>query len=268
MYIDRRFLKAAGLGIAFSMVASTSSAQSFDAVRLYGATRDVDGGTVGVAAIAARRYQGSDERRYMVLPLLNYQWRSGWFAGTSNGIGFNYSKRSDMSYGLRATVDLGRNENRSAALAGLGNINPRPEFGGFFNYGIGQDIVLTSSLRYGAGNDRKGLLLDLGAAYSISLVPQWRIGLGVAGTYANTEYTQTYFGVDTAQAGTSGYASYAPGAGLRDVRANVALSYQLSPKVTFTSAVSAVYLQDDAKRSPLVRDRNTVNAIVGLSYAF
>ena len=87
-------------------------------------------------------------------------------------------------------------------------------------------------------------------------------------TYANTEYTQTYFGVDAAQAGTSGYVSYAPGAGLRDVRANVALSYQLSPKVIFTSAVSAVSLQEDAKRSPLVRDRNTVNAIVGLRYAF
>ncbi|MFM9887670.1 MAG: MipA/OmpV family protein, partial [Burkholderiales bacterium] len=128
--------------------------------------------------------------------------------------------------------------------------------------------VLTSSLRYGAGNDRNGLLLDLGAVYSISLAPQWRLGLGVAGTYANAEYTQTYFGVDAAQAGRSGYAPYSPEAGVRDVRANVALSYQLSPKVIFTGALSAVSLQGDAKRSPLVRDRSTVNAIVGVSYAF
>ncbi|MFN0303846.1 MAG: MipA/OmpV family protein [Burkholderiales bacterium] len=268
MYINRNFLRAAGLGVGLSIVASSASAQAFDAVRLYGAARDMDGGTVGLAAIAARRYQGSDEHRYMVLPLLDYQWRSGWFAGTSNGIGFNFSGRPDISYGLRATADLGRKENRSAALAGLGNINPRPEFGGFFNYGIGRDIVLTSSLRYGAGDDRQGLLLDLGAVYSIRLAPQWRIGLGVAGTYANTEYTQTYFGIDSAQAGRSGYAPYSPGAGVRDVRANVALSYQLSPKMTLTGALSAVSLQGDAKRSPLVRDSRTVNAIVGVGYAF
>ena len=191
MFVNRHLLSAAGLGVGLSIVASTASAQAFDAVRLFGAARDMDDGTVGLAAIAARRYQGSDERRYMVLPLLDYQWRSGWFAGTSNGIGFNFSSRPDVSYGLRATVDLGRKENRSAALAGLGDIDPRPEFGGFFNYEIGRDMVLTSSLRHGAGNDRKGLLLDLGTVYSISLAPQWRIGLGVAGTYANTEYTQT-----------------------------------------------------------------------------
>lgn len=268
MSMTRHFLSAAGLGIGLSMVASTASAQAFDAVRLYGAARDTDGGAVGLAAIAARRYQGSDERRYMVVPLLDYQWRNGWFAGTSNGIGFNFSSRQEVSYGLRATADLGRKEHRSAALAGLGDIDPRPELGGFFNYGIGRDIVLTSSLRYGAGNDRNGLLLDLGAVYSISLAPQWRLGLGVAGTYANAEYTQTYFGVDAAQAGRSGYAPYSPEAGVRDVRANVALSYQLSPKVIFTGALSAVSLQGDAKRSPLVRDRSTVNAIVGVSYAF
>ncbi|MFM9888723.1 MAG: MipA/OmpV family protein, partial [Burkholderiales bacterium] len=182
MSMTRHFLSAAGLGIGLSMVASTASAQAFDAVRLYGAARDTDGGAVGLAAIAARRYQGSDERRYMVVPLLDYQWRNGWFAGTSNGIGFNFSSRQEVSYGLRATADLGRKEHRSAALAGLGDIDPRPELGGFFNYGIGRDIVLTSSLRYGAGNDRNGLLLDLGAVYSISLAPQWRLGLGVAGT--------------------------------------------------------------------------------------
>lgn len=72
----------------------------------------------------------------------------------------------------------------------------------------------------------------------------------------------------SAQAGRSGYAPYAPGAGLRDVRASVALSYHLSPKVTFTGVLSAVSLQEDAKRSPLVRDRSTVNAIVGVGYAF
>ncbi len=268
MRIDRSLLSAAGLYVGLSMFASTASAQAFDAVRLYGAARDMDGGTVGLAAIAARRYQGADERRYLVLPLLDYQWRNGWFAGTSNGIGFNFSNRPEISYGLRATADLGRKEDRSLALAGLGDINPRPEFGGFFNYGLGRNIVLTSSLRYGAGNDRQGLLLDLGGVYSISLAPQWRLGLGVAGTYANTEYMQTYFGVDATQARRSGYAPYTADAGVRDVRANVALSYQLNQKVTLTGALSAVSLQGDAKRSPVVRERNAINAIVGVSYAF
>jgi MipA family protein len=263
-----RSLTLAALTAGACVFASTAFAQAFDVVRLYGATRPGDGGTVGGAVIAGRQYQGSDERRTLLLPLLDYQWKSGWFAGTTNGLGYNFSRQPDMDYGVRLTADLGRKASRSSALRGMGDIDVRPEIGIFYNYSLSPSFALTSSLRYGSGNDHNGLVVDVGAAYSMALAPQWRLGLGVTATYVNAKYMQAYFGVTPAQALSSGYAPYAAGAGVRDVRASAALTYSINPRLFITTALSASSLQGDAKDSPLTRKRSTATGIVSVSYAF
>ena len=263
-----RFLTLALLAASASALAPVAFAQAFDAVRLYGASRADDGGTVGAAVFAGRKYQGSDERRTLLVPLLDYQWKSGWFAGTTNGLGYDFSKRPEMNYGVRLTADLGRSESRSPALRGLGNVDARPEIGVFYNFSLSQSLALTSSLRYGSGNDRNGLVVDVGAAYSLALAPQWRLGLGVSATVANANYMQSYFGVTPGQSASSGYAPYTAGAGLRDVRASAALTYIVNSRVAITTVVSASSLQGDAKDSPITRKRSSATGIVGVSYAF
>lgn len=261
-------LKAAVLIAATAAMAPSAFAQAFDVVRLYGAAAAADTGTVGGAMVASRQYQGSDERRYALVPVIDYQWKSGWFAGTVNGLGYDFSRRPDMNYGVRLTADFGRPQNRSTALRGMGDIDIRPEAGAFFNYYLSPQMALTSSLRYGSGNDRSGLVIDIGAAYSTMLVPQWRLGVGVGGTYANADYMQSYFGVTPAQAARSGYASTNASAGLRDMRANAALTYLVTPRISITAAVSASSLQGDAKSSALVRQRNAVGALASVLYRF
>jgi MipA family protein len=245
-----------------------AQAQAFDAVRLYGAPAGSGEGTVGAAVISGYRYSGSDERRTALFPAIDYRWANGWFAGTTNGIGYKFDSAPGMQYGVRLTADLGRSESRSAALAGLGDINARPEIGGFFNLYLSREIFLTSSLRYGAGNDRKGLLVDLGAGYAVQLAPQWRAAAGVAATLANREYMQGYFGITDAQAQTSAYAPYEAGSGVRDLRANASLNWFITPEWTLTGALSLGALQGDAKRSPLVRQAHPVSGVAALSYRF
>ena len=263
-----RFLKLALFTASASALAPTAFAQAFDVVRLYGASRADDGGMVGAAAIAGRMYQGSSERRILLVPLLDYQWKNGWFAGTTNGLGYNFSRRPDMDYGVRLTADLGRDESRSTALRGLGDVDARPEIGVFYNYSLSPSLALTSSLRYGSGNDKSGMVLDVGAAYSMLLAPQWRLGLGVTATVANADYMQSYFGVTPAQSARSGYAPYTASAGLRDVRASAALTYSITPRVAITTALSASSLQSDAKDSPITRKRSTATGLVSAFYAF
>ena len=243
-------------------------AQAFDAVRLYGAAPGQDGGSVGVAFIATKAYQGSAKDRNLIVPVLDYQWRNGWFAGVSNGIGINFSGQHDQQYGLRLTADLGRSSSRSVALRGLPDIDPKAEAGAFYNLYLSQKVFLTSSLRYGAGVHSKGAVLDLGAGYATELMPQWRLGLGVATSVVNAAYAQSYFGITAAQAASSGYPAYNAAAGLRDVRANVALTYHLAPRASITGALSANSLAGDAKDSPLTRKSTTVNGVVAVSYAF
>lgn len=243
-------------------------AQAFDAVRLYGAAPGEDGGSAGVAFIATKAYQGSAKDRNVIVPVLDYQWRNGWFAGVSNGVGINLSSRHDQQYGLRLTADLGRGSSRSVALRGLPDIDPKAEAGAFYNLYLSQQVFVTSSLRYGAGVGGKGAVLDLGAGYGTALTPQWRLGLGIATSVVNAAYAQSYFGITAAQAASSGYAVYSAGAGLRDVRANVALTYHLAPRASITGALSANSLLGDAKDSPLTRKATTVNGLVAISYGF
>ncbi len=264
----RRTALAALTTLAGLVMSPSAHAQAFDAVRLYGAAPARDGGNFGLALVNGRKYAGSDERRTMLLPGLDYVWSNGWFAGTANGVGYNFSSQPLMSYGLRLTADFGRSESRSRYLQGMGNVNAAAEVGGFLNFSLNRELVLTSSLRYGAGVDRNGLLLDVGAVYATEVAPRWRLGLGAATTYANASYQQSYFGVTARQALTSGYAAYAPGAGLRDLRLNVSLAHGFSQKVGVFAALSAGRLLGDAKASPLTREAGSVSLVAAVTYGF
>ena len=261
-------LLALALAAALATACGGAQAQAFDAVRLFGKPTGNGEGTVGAVAITGHQYMGSDERRTSALPLLDYRWANGWFIGTTNGVGYMFDSAPNMHYGLRLTADFGRNESRSTVLNGMGDVKARPEIGAFFNYLPTRDTFLTSSLRYGAGTDRKGMLLDLGAGYAMQLSPQWRTAVGVAATIVNQEWMQDYFGVTPAQSASSGHAVYTASAGLRDVRVNLSVNYFITPSWTLTGAVSATTLEGDAKNSPIVRERTSAQGIFAVGYRF
>ena len=256
------------LAASIIAAAGAAQAQAFDAVRLYGDPGPNGQATVGIAAVLGYRYMGSDERRGAVLPALEYRWANGWFVGTTNGVGYKFSSEPNIQYGVRLTADLGRRENRSAVLAGMGDIKARPEIGGFFNFHFSRDFNLTSSLRYGSGNDSRGAQLDLGAAYSVQLAPQWRTTVGVSTTLVNGSYMQSHFGVTPAQALTSQNPAYEAGAGVRDVRVNASVTHFINAEWSLTGGVSASSLQGDAKNSPIVRERTPITGLLALGYRF
>jgi outer membrane protein len=104
--------------------------------------------------------------------------------------------------------------------------------------------------------------------YSTELSTNVRLGLGVAATFANAEYMQSYFGVTAAQAARSGYALYKPDAGLRDVRANLSLSYRFNPNISATAGVSTSTLLGDVSNSPLVRQKSTTTGLLAVAFSF
>jgi len=259
-----RLACAAGL----LLTTSSSFAQAFDAVRLFGAAPGEDGGTVGAALIATTEYRGSDQRRTLLVPVLDYQWANGWFAGVTNGVGYNFSSSPQWQYGLRLVLDMGRSESRSSALRGMGDIDTKAEASAFANYVTAGGVFFSSTVRYGSGNDGKGVVLDLGSGYSTQLAPEWRLGLGVGMTLTNAEHMQAYFGVTPAQSLRSGYRAYSAGSGIRDVRASAALTHLFSRRLSATLAMSASSLQGDARDSPLTRQDTSVSGVLGVAYAF
>ena len=254
--------------MALLATASAAQAQAFSAVRLYAAAPGKDGGLAGSVVLATTEYPGSDDRRALVLPVLDYQWGNGWFAGTSNGVGYNFSSDPSLQYGVRITGDFGRKESRSQALRGMKDIDAKAELGGFLNYSLTEELSITSSLRYGAGNDSDGIVADLGLSYSTRLGQKWRLGMGVDISMVNASMMQSYFGVTATQAAASGYRAYTPKSGLRDVQTSATLSYSYSPRASVTVGLNTTTLMGDAADSPLVRKKTSVGGIFALTYAF
>jgi len=260
----RHLLMATMLAAASPLV----QAQAFDAVRLFGVPSEDGQGLAGLALIAGHEYLGSDERKLMAFPILDYQWKNGWFAGTSNGVGYQFASPANMQYGVRVTADLGRRESASSALAGVGNIDAAPELGAFFNYFITPEWFLTSSFRYGAGNDNDGVQVDVGAGYATQLSAQWRVAVGIAGTYVNADYMQAFYGITPAQSATSLYPGYTPGAGWRDIRGNASVTYFFNKEWSATAALTVRSLQGRVADSPLVREDTPLAGVLAVNYSF
>jgi outer membrane scaffolding protein for murein synthesis (MipA/OmpV family) len=268
MTSTRPLLTTLALAAGLAGACPAALSQSFDAVRLSAAAAGQSGGTAGLAVFEGHEYLGSDQRRTRVLPVVDYQWADGWFAGVTNGIGYNFSGSAQMQYGLRLTADAGRKASRASALHGMGDVEPAAEGGVFFNYALPQGLLLTSSARYGSGDGRKGVVVDLGAFYGTALAPKWRVGAGTAITLANADAMQSYFGVTGGQSATSGYAVYTAGPGARDARVNAVLTYAFDPRTSVTAMVGASRLLGDAKDSPLTRERTSGSGVVAVTCAF
>jgi outer membrane protein len=66
----------------------------------------------------------------------------------------------------------------------------------------------------------------------------------------------------------SGNAVYSPGAGDRDVRTRLALTYSIDRTTSVTTVLSTSSLLGEAKDSPIVRKRASGTGVVGITYAF
>jgi outer membrane scaffolding protein for murein synthesis (MipA/OmpV family) len=263
-----RSLCLTALATAATLLSAQAHAQAFGFYRSPVTPGLKQGGSVGLAMLGTREYLGSNESRSLIVPTFDYQWANGVFAGVGNGVGINLSKRADAAYGLRLTADFGRDDKRSSVLAGMGDIHARPEIGGFANWRLTDDLSLASSIRYGSGNDRQGLVVDVGLNVSTTLTPAWRLNAGVATAWANRAYQQSFFGVSAVQALNTGYTAFTPSAGLRDIRIGVALSYALAPSWTVTGGLSLTRLLGDARNSPIVRETSALSGAVSASYRF
>jgi len=244
-----------------------ASAQAFDIVRLNpaGPGLQVSAGLIG---LQSREFAGGSRNEARAVPVLDAQWSNGWFAGTTNGVGINLSRTPGLAYGVRLTADLGRKASDSIELRGLGDVDAAVEVGGFANWRVTDSLSLVSSIRYGSGNDKNGLVAHLGASHRLALAPDWSLGTQLMVSVANKEAMRSYFGVSAAQSAASGRTAYSPSAGMRDSRFSMTLMHRWSPQVNLMLGASYTRLLGDAADSPVVRDKAYPSFVGGVTYSF
>lgn len=241
---------------------------------------------IGLGVISAPDYLGASAKRTSALPLLQAQFSNGMFiSGLSAG--WHLSTRENSEIGPLLALDAGRDQDGAqraggvseiglvgidqpqAQLSGLHDVRSRVQAGIFVNQYLAPSLRITTSLLYGAGNDRNGVILNLGVQHvATDFSPHHRVSFSAGVNLVNRRHNAAFFGVSDAQSELNGLAPYAPRGGMRDFYVGAGWNWAFSPSWMVVSAARLTRLRGDARHSPLVERPVSFSASTGLVYRF
>ena len=237
--------------------------------------------TLGLAPVVAPVWQGSRDHGLSIFPDLRVNYKDTLFLSVPDGLGWNAVNRDGWKIGPLAKLRFGRQESTggspflitggSNALLGMGDVDLAGEFGGFAQKSlIKGKLRLRAEVRQGAGG-HDGVVADTSIAWNdrkrdASLL--W--GFGLRATWADSDYTNVYFGVNPAQVRGTGLLVSRTGSGLvsAGVTANLIKPLgKFGKHGAITLFTSYDRLGDASADSSLIRQRGQRGQFaVGLGY--
>lgn len=222
--------------------------------------------SIGLGTAYLPRYEGANEHKLRVLPLINY--RNGrFFAGVLTGIGYNFSPIRELEFGPIVSYRFGRDEDDSRRLRGLGDVDGGADAGVFARWNL-RPFFVHGSVRHGVGGGPNGTSVRLGGGWATTLGPADRLLLDLSVEWTDREIMQAYFGVSGAQSARSGMSAYQAGSGIRRSGLNAAWTHAFTPN--WFSIVGATFyrLGAEAADSPIVQQRHETGVSAALGYRF
>ncbi|MBX9683596.1 MAG: MipA/OmpV family protein [Hyphomicrobium sp.] len=245
-------------------VAYANSASANDAIDLQ----------IGGAAVIAPKYEGSKDYEVRGFPILapagsatgddgvvqvrgvdDFRWRAINFNGFEAGPLAGYRFSRDESDGDR--------------LDGLGDIDGGIVVGAYaaYNFNFMKPFV---SYHYAVTGDDTGGLLRFGAETRVPVTSAIAITAVAGATYADSNYTDAYFGISAEQSTNSvaGLSQFDADAGIKDVYFNLSTAIPLTEVWSLKLAGRYSHLLGDAADSPIVETESQFSGVVGLTYRF
>lgn len=245
--------------VALSALSSAALAQPPD--------QEPDNGDweIGLGAMAQFQpdYEGSDDYEFAPLPFLMVNYRDLVFLDGptlgANAFTWQGPRREDkLQIGPLVRYEFGRDEDDSDDLRGMGDIDGAVELGAFVSYGSGPWSTGLTVFR-DVSDSHDGLTAELSADHMLSLGPKLMLRSEISATWADDNYTETFFGVTAAQSARSGMRQYQAEGGFKDAGISLDLNYNLTDNWGLTGQVGYKRLLGDAADSPLVEDRGSAN---------
>lgn len=256
--------------MAFGMMLSCTSA--------YAQQAPSDGSPHGMVAIGVGvvpEFDGAEDVR--VLPFAFGEVNIGRATVQLRGQGLRVDLAADPRFSIGPVIGarLPRND-VDGAVGLLPEIGTAIEAGGFVGYRLGGNqygqgsVQLDLSLVHDVSDTHRGMLATASASYAAVRTPDFFVSLDAQTTWANADYTRTYFGIDDAAALASGLPAYRPGSGFKDVGAGLTAGYWFSRRFGVIARAGASYLVGDAADSPVTEEGRRWQPAGGiaLSYRF
>jgi len=189
-----------------------------------------------------------------------------WIASTVNGVGYLLADDPVFSLGVSANYMLGRQESHEPRYKGLGNVAGTVGAYGFFEWRPVKEAVTVYGNVLRSARSQSGTLATLGATLALPVTPRLSGFVDVYANWADQRYTQTYYGVDTAQAASAAYPAYAAKSGLLSTTPSVGVNYNVDKHWDVIAYVGRTRLSSGAAASPLVQHPSQSVAAVFVKY--
>ncbi|HHB77571.1 MAG TPA: MipA/OmpV family protein [Desulfobulbus sp.] len=244
-------------------------------------------GYIGVGAGVFPEYEGADTFTLTALPLMEIGKPGAFFlrgAGINLNDGIasaglavfhvsytNNGQNAHFLMGPLLKVNIGRDEDDSDQLDGLGDIDPSIGVGGFMEVKVGSWMAGMTVAPQDAGDDNNGLLVTFDTRYVVSISNNLTIAPVMSASWADDNYMQGFFGITPTQAAHSGLSTYDAEGGIKDVGLQLHMSCDLSTHLSLKGQMGYWRLLNNAADSPIVRDAGSDNqfrALSGLTYRF
>ena len=242
-------------------------------------------GQVGVLVLDLPAYPGADERWILPVPFVDLRVARRFYVGDglgglSAGAGVYLVERGSFSWTVDLALTSDRPEDRTEALAGMGDRGFGAFGGTTLAYRVGP---MEASAAVGLGlEDRMGLIGVLGLTAGGRLGGRWFGQLGGAAVFGDCANLRWDFGVSDVQAqrrrelieegapelGPDDGVPFRPACGLREIRTTASLGFALGPRLSLIGTGSGVRYERGAAASPLTRERTTWEAGLGLAWRF
>jgi outer membrane protein len=212
---------------------------------------------VGLGAMSAPKYPGSDLRETRALPLISARYGRYFFGGAPGtgvplGLGVDLVENSPWRFGLVLGPDIRkpRRESDAPQLKGLGDIAATPHAGLFGGYTQG-GWILRGNVVTDAGGKHEGTTAGLELEGRYRYTDSLLLSAGPGLSWADQRHTQTYYGINATQAASSGLPRYDVKAGVNAWKFTMGIEYRIDARWFITGRATVERLRGDAKASPI-----------------
>ena len=236
---------------------------------------------LGGAVVSRAAYVGSEETDTDVFPYLAFEYEGRVFGNAAQGLGVNLINRDGLQVAATGFYASGRDTNDTP----FGGEVTTPELEEAFDLGSSFTAGGLVSYRFPYAQaelqaqvpvtgDVEGWRLDASLATRIPPLEKMLgegtiIAPGVRATYLDDEWTESYYGVTTAQAVAAGLpVGYDADGGFNSYSLFGLTSITLASDITLVGVANYTFLAGDAKDSPLSPDNNGLTLVAGIAKRF
>ncbi|MBN9235297.1 MULTISPECIES: MipA/OmpV family protein [Phyllobacteriaceae] len=224
---------------------------------------------VGVTGLVAPNFEGGKKYLLGAEPIIS-------LGKAGNDTRFS-SRNDNISLGLYDTGNFRAGLNgklllrRSSDTQGLEGLDPVPwggELGGFAEFYPVDWVRVRGEVRQGV-RAHHGVVADFAADAFYDVTPEVRISGGPRMSLASSRYFDAYYGVNAAEAATTGLAEYHPGGGVKSVGVGGAVTWKVSDPITASLFGEYSRLTGPAASSSLVKQNGSKDQFtIGISTSY